>query len=158
MRRIPEPQLDAWRAVVETYGAVTGAVEHDLAAAGLPPLAWYDALYSLYAAPERMLRMSELAARVARSRGGTTKLVDRLEAQGLLQRRSCAEDRRVQYAVLLDPGVALMRTMWPVYATAIDRYFASAVAGPEADVLREALRRARDTACNAVVETAASAA
>jgi DNA-binding MarR family transcriptional regulator len=157
MSRIPEPQLDAWRAVVETYGAVTAAVEHDLAEAGLPPLAWYDALYALYAAPGRMLRMSELAVRVARSRGGTTKLVDRLESQGLLERRSCAEDRRVQYAVLLRPGTALMRKMWPVYATAIDRYFANAVADPEADVLREVLRRARDSVCDAV-ESAENAA
>ena len=98
--------------------------------------------------------MSELAVRVARTRGGTTKLVDRLEAQGLLERRSCATDRRVQYAVLRRPGVELMRQMWPVYARAIDRYFASAVHGDEAEVLREALRRARDTACSSVAAAA----
>lgn len=158
MPTVPEPQLDAWRAVVETYGAVTASVERRLADAGLPPLAWYDALYTLYRAPERSLRMSDLAARVLLSRGGATKLVDRLEAQGLIERRSCPSDRRVQYAALLRPGINLMRRMWPVYAAEIDLHFASAVDEAEADVVREVLRRARDSACTLGEDLATEAA
>ena len=147
MTRIPEPQLDAWRAVVESYGAVTAAVEQALAADGLPPLSWYDTLYALYSSPERRLRMSELATRVARTRGGTTKIVDRLVAQGLVERRSCTEDRRVQYATLLPAGVQMMRRMWPVYSGEIARHFADELGEDEAETLRTALRRTRDSAC-----------
>ena len=60
----------------------------------------YDVLIELCDAPERRLRMAELARRVVLSRSGLTRLVDRLEAEGLLTRGRVGEDRRGAYAVL----------------------------------------------------------
>jgi DNA-binding MarR family transcriptional regulator len=117
--------LDAWRAVLRTHAAVTDQVEHDLAEAELPPLAWYDVLWALRESPRGQLRMGELAEQVTISRGGLTKLVDRIEKAGLLERRACPTDRRGFDAVLTREGKAMLRRMWPVYGAALNRVFAA---------------------------------
>ena len=91
---IPEPHLEAWRAVLNAHTAVVAHSEAALAAGGLPPLAWYDVLWALRRAPGRRLRMAELAESLTISRGGLTKLADRLEAAGLLRREPAADDGR----------------------------------------------------------------
>jgi DNA-binding MarR family transcriptional regulator len=122
---VAREHLDAWRAVLWTHAAVTYDVEQALAAADLPPLAWYDVLWALREAPRGRLRMGELAEQVTISRGGLTKLVDRIEEAGLLERRPCQTDRRGFDAVLTPSGKAMLRRMWPVYAEALHRSFAS---------------------------------
>jgi DNA-binding MarR family transcriptional regulator len=144
-RRVAEPQLAAWRALVAAHAAVVGRVEQALADAGLPPLSWYDVLWNVRESPQRRVRLGELAARVTISRGGTTKLVDRLEEAGLLRRERAPDDRRGSYAVLTRAGEGMLRRMWLTYSAVL----ADAV-GPlrEADartlggLLREIERRA----------------
>src|SRR4029077_9423460 len=100
--------LDAWQAVLRTHAAVTDQVERDLAAADLPPLAWYDVLWALRESPRGQLRRGELAEQVTISRGGLTKLVDRIEKAGLLERRACPTDRRGFDAILTRDGKAML--------------------------------------------------
>jgi DNA-binding MarR family transcriptional regulator len=138
---IPETHLDAWRGVLNAHAAVVGRVEDALAAADLPPLGWYDVLWALRRAPRRRLRLSELAAGLTLSRGGLTKLVDRLEEGGLLRRERAAEDGRGLYAVLTPAGARMLRAMWPVYAAALSETFVAAVDDAEARVIAEALNR-----------------
>ena len=90
------PQLDAWRAVVTSHAAVTDRVQKALVAADLPPLSWFEVLSAVKSSPTGRPRMSELAEWLTLSRGGITKLVDRLEEAGYLERVSCAEDRRAR--------------------------------------------------------------
>src|SRR6059036_1148120 len=97
--RLPEPQLSAWRALLGAHAAVVTRVEQALAAAGLPPLAWYDVLWAVRESPQRRARLGELAAKLTISRGGMTKLVDRLEQAGHLKRKPAPNDRRGAYAV-----------------------------------------------------------
>ena len=118
-----EQQLDAWRAILNTHARVVGLVEDELAAAGLPPLSWYDVLWALRRAPGRKLRLSQLAESLTVSRGGATKLVDRLAAQGLLRREVCEGDQRGRYAALTPAGAALLRKMWPVYRRVLREAF-----------------------------------
>lgn len=117
---LSEPQLDAWRAVLNTYARIVALVESAFAEGGLPPLAWYDVLWALRRAPDRRLRLSELADSLTVSRGGATKLVDRLAAQGLLEREACEGDRRGRYAVITPAGTELLRKMWPVYKRVLE--------------------------------------
>jgi DNA-binding MarR family transcriptional regulator len=131
--------LDAWRALLNAHARVTGEVEQALAKAGLPPLTWYDVLWPLYRAPKRRLRMGALAEEVTLSRTGLTRLVDRIERDGLLRREAAAEDRRGSYVVLTREGATLLRRMWPVYERALEESFAPAVRNPHA--LRAALER-----------------
>lgn len=122
---LPETHLEAWRRYYVSFWRIFAAIEADLQAAGLPSLSWYDALYELYLAPGRHLRMSELARSALLSRSGLTRLVDKLEKEKLIERKSCPKDGRVQHAVLTDKGVEVLRKIWPVYRAGIAKYFAA---------------------------------
>jgi DNA-binding MarR family transcriptional regulator len=73
---------------------------------GLPPLSWYDVLWPLYRAREKRLRMNELAEEVVLSRTGLVRLVDRVEAAGLLRREPLPEDGRGSYVAITNDGAA----------------------------------------------------
>lgn len=122
---LPETHLEAWRRYYVSFWRIFAAIEADLQAAGLPSLSWYDALYELYLAPGRHLRMSELARSALLSRSGLTRLVDKLEKEKLIERKSCPKDGRVQHAVLTEQGVEMLRKIWPVYRAGIAKYFAA---------------------------------
>ena len=139
---IEEPHLGAWRALLNAHAAMTARIEDALAAAGLPPLAWYDVLWPLYEAPGRALRMRDLAGRVVTiSRSGLTRLVDRIEAAGLLERRAAEGDRRGTEVVITAEGKKLLRKMWPVYAGVLRECFVEALSDSDAAALRDALAR-----------------
>jgi DNA-binding MarR family transcriptional regulator len=129
---LSETHREAWRCYYVSFWRIFAAIEAELAAAGLPSLSWYDALYELYLAPDRHLRMSELARSALLSRSGLTRLVDKLEREKLLERKSCPKDGRVQHAVLTDKGVELLRKMWPIYRAGIARHFAAHLTEAEA--------------------------
>lgn len=139
--RVPEPQLAAWRAVLNVHASVVSRIERALAEAGLPPLAWYDVLWALRRAPDRRVRMSGLAEHLTLSRGGLTKLAGRLAAAGLIRREPADEDRRGSYAVLTDEGERMLRRMWPVYAAELAATFGTLDAD-QALAVAEALGRA----------------
>lgn len=138
---LPETHLQAWRKFYPAFWRIIAAIEADLDAAGLPSLSWYDALYELYQAPGRHLRMNELARHALLSRSGLTRLVDKLEAEKLIERRACPSDGRVQHAQLTDKGVEVLRKIWPVYRAGIARYFAVHLTEAEATQLEKSLGR-----------------
>jgi len=132
---LPESHLEAWRKYYVSFWRVYGAIEADLDAAGLPSLSWYDALYELYLAPGRHLRMSELARSALLSRSGLTRLVDKLEKEGLIERQACPSDGRVHHAQLTAKGVEVLRKIWPVYRAGIAKYFGTHLSAAEAKQL-----------------------
>jgi DNA-binding MarR family transcriptional regulator len=138
--RIEESRLASWRALLNAHARVIQQVERDLQAEELPPLSWYDVLWALYRAPGRRLRISELADQVVLSRTGMVRLLDRIEAAGLLRREPVPEDRRGTYAVITGDGVETLRKMWPVYARGIEALFLAPV-GDDVAVVRDALER-----------------
>ncbi len=140
---LPAMHLEAWRRHYTAFWRIFAAIEHDLAIAGLPSLSWYDALYELYLAPGRHLRMHELARNALLSRSGLTRLVDKLEKEGLIRRESCPTDGRVQHAVLTEKGVEVLRRIWPVYRAGIAKYFATHLSEEEARQLSEVFGRIR---------------
>jgi DNA-binding MarR family transcriptional regulator len=144
--RVPEPHLSAWRAMLNAHASVVARVEEALAAAELPPLAWYDVLWAVRRAPGRQARMAELADGLTLSRGGVTKLVDRLEAAGLLRRERTEDDGRGFYAVLTDDGERMLRRMWPVYAGVLRETFVDVLSEKEAGVIASGLDRAKEAA------------
>lgn len=93
--------------------------------------------------------MGDLAEALVITRGGLTKLVDRLVKAGLLERTFCETDRRVSYATLLPAGRALLDEMRPVVVTELKAAFAAKLSAAEADALRETLERVRISACGA---------
>ncbi|MFO1539778.1 MAG: MarR family winged helix-turn-helix transcriptional regulator [Chloroflexota bacterium] len=110
-----DPRLRAWRAFLLAQAAVFRSLADVLDAEAGLPLAEYDALVNLAIAPDRRLRMSELADRLVISRSGVTRLVDRLQAQALVSRSTCSPDGRGAYAVLTPAGFARLRGAVPVH-------------------------------------------
>ena len=121
---VPAPALGAWRQLLQAHALVIREVDGRLRDAELPPLGWYDALYALHEAPDQRLQHHELADQVLLSRSGLSRLVDRLEREGAIQRQSIDGDRRGAHVVLTDAGIELMRQMWPIYAETLERRFA----------------------------------
>src|SRR6476659_3762735 len=75
---------DAWGALLRVHAAVVPMLDRELQAARRLPLAWYDVLLELNAAPDRRLRMSDLGERVVLSRTRVSRIVDELVAGGLV--------------------------------------------------------------------------
>lgn len=145
-RSVPEPYLTAWRGVLNVHATVVARVEEALAEAHLPPLSWYDVLWALRRASGRRVRMAELADRLTISRGGLTKLADRLEAAGMLRREPADDDGRGLYAALTESGEELLRRMWPVYSRVLRETFVEAISQDEAAVIAAGLERAKAAA------------
>jgi DNA-binding MarR family transcriptional regulator len=101
-------ELGAWRGLLRVHSALVKALDAELLAAHDLPLTSYEVLINLQAAPGRRRRMAELADGVLLSRSGMTRLVDRLERDGLLERDACTDDGRGTYAVLTDKGEACL--------------------------------------------------
>jgi DNA-binding MarR family transcriptional regulator len=138
---------DAWGALARTHAAIAGRLQEALAAADFPPLPWYEVLATVAEAPEQRMKMGDLAEALVITRGGLTKLVDRLVKAGLLERTFCETDRRVSYATLCAAGTELLEEMRPVVIAELKASFASKLSAAEADALRETLERVRVSAC-----------
>jgi DNA-binding MarR family transcriptional regulator len=108
-------ELATWRAFLRAHATVTRRLEAELVAEHDLPLATYDVLGEPSGEPDRRLRMTELADRVLLSRSGLTRLADRLERDGFLQRAACPSDARGTLAVLTDAGLQKLRTAWPTH-------------------------------------------
>lgn len=150
----PSPHLDAWRAVVTSHATVTERVQRALAAADLPPLSWFELLSAVERSPRGRPRMSELAEALTLSRGGITKLVDRLEEAGYIERISCAEDRRSLQAELTPAGEKMLEEMREVCEGELDRHL-RAMSAEEADLIKTALEKVTGSTCDASLQVTA---
>ena len=137
-----------WALFLTAHAVLVEEIEVRLATAGLPPLAWYDVLWALERAGDRRLRMRELADMAVISRSNLTRLVDRLEAAGLVERERAKEDRRGAFALVTAQGKAMRKKMWPVYSAAIKELFEDHIAEREAAQMGESLRRILDAVRN----------
>jgi DNA-binding MarR family transcriptional regulator len=108
IQELAPEELGAWRGLLRIHSALVKALDAELLAAHALPLTSYEVLINLQAAPGRRRRMAELADGVLLSRSGMTRLVDRLERDGLLERDACTDDGRGTFAVLTDKGEALL--------------------------------------------------
>lgn len=116
-------ELDAWKGFLRVHSALVKALDAELEAQHGLPLSSYEVLLYLAKAPQRRLRMAELADRVLLSRSGMTRLVDRLVREGLIKRDACADDKRGAFAVLTDEGAALLARARPDHLRAVRERF-----------------------------------
>jgi DNA-binding MarR family transcriptional regulator len=148
--KINEEQLRTWRAFLSAHSSMLRRISRDLDEAGLPPLTWYDVLAALRDAPEGRLRQVDIAERVLLSHSGLSRLLDRIEAKGLVERVRCPEDRRAINLVLTDAGREMLALMWPVYARGIADDFLPALGSNPCEI-RETLEQIGEQ-CDAVRE------
>lgn len=116
-------ELAAWRGFLHTHAALFKALDAELEEQHGMPLSSYEVLIVLREAPDQRLRMSDLAQQVLLSRSGVTRLVDRLERDGLLERVTCSSDGRGCFAALTDQGRALLLDVRPTHLAGVRERF-----------------------------------
>ncbi len=118
-----DPRLSAWRAFLRAHARAVRELERELQTEEQLALTDYDVLVQLATAGERRLRMSELADALLLSRSGATRLIDRLVAEGLVERVSCESDRRGQWAALTPVGYDRLRHASPTHLRGVATHF-----------------------------------
>jgi DNA-binding MarR family transcriptional regulator len=141
------PHGDAWGALTRTHAAIVQRLQEVLSSSDFPPLPWYEVLATVAEAPEQRMKMGDLAEALVITRGGLTKLVDRLVKAGLLERTFCETDRRVSYATLTSSGRDLLAEMRPVVIAELEVAFSANLSVRQAKELRVTLDSVRASAC-----------
>jgi len=134
-------RIDLWSAFVQAHAAVTAALESELERERELPLSWYEVLAALGPASAGQMRMQDLAREVRLSKSGLTRLFDRMEDAGLVERRSCADDRRGTYAALTPAGRRALRRAMPVHQRGVEAHFGRQITSEEARAMRSAFGR-----------------
>ena len=138
-----DERLTAWKLFLESYRRLLDTLDEELRSERGMPLTWYDVLIQLFGAPDHRLRMNQLAERVLLSKSGLTRLIDRMEQAGLVERASSPKDRRGSYAVLTPRGEQAFREAVPVHLRGIEKHFACHLTATEARTLIRALEKVR---------------
>jgi DNA-binding MarR family transcriptional regulator len=137
----PSPErLRAWRLYFESALALIDILDAELERDAGMPLRWYDALVHLEETPDG-LRMNELAERILYSKSGFTRVVDRLEEAGLVQRVRPENDRRAILVVLTDEGRTAMERARSHHRHAIEQHFSCHLSDTHIKTLTRALEK-----------------
>lgn len=122
VRWLDEVEMAAWRALICAFANLTAALDAELQVAHGLSLAEYEVLAHLSEAPDRRLRMSELADRLHLSPSGLTRRLDGLVNDGLVARDRCPADRRGSFAVLTPAGMARLEEAAPTHVRGVRRH------------------------------------
>ena len=141
-----DPRLETWRSFLVAHAQIRRQLERELQAEQSLGLGEYEVLLLLARAENRQLRMSELADRLVLSRSGVTRLVDRLEADALVERASCDTDRRGSWATLTKAGHDRLRRAAPTHLRGVGEHFLDRIPPDELDALQRTLDRVLDEA------------
>jgi DNA-binding MarR family transcriptional regulator len=114
--------VNAWARLIRARETVVAAVERDLKSAGLPPLASYDVLLELSRAKAGRLRPFEIEKETLLAQYNLSRLLDRLEKEGLIRREPCEDDARGQWVVITEKGRATQARTWKVYGRSIQQH------------------------------------
>ena len=137
----PSPErLRAWRLYFESAMALVDVLDAELERDAGIPMRWYDALVQLEETPAG-LRMNELAERILYSKSGFTRVVDRMEEAGLVERVRPETDRRSILVVLTDKGRTTMEHARRYHRHGIEQHFSSHLADADVKTLIRALEK-----------------
>jgi DNA-binding MarR family transcriptional regulator len=147
VEKLDERRMAAWRALLASHAALVGRLGEELQEEKGLPLPWYEVLLWLNQAPEGRLRMGELAESLLLTPSGVTRLVDRMESEGLVRREQCPSDRRGWNAVITQAGRSRLRSAAPVHLRGVQRHFGRHLTDQEADLLADVLGRVLSDVC-----------
>jgi MarR family 2-MHQ and catechol resistance regulon transcriptional repressor len=140
-----DDRITAYGLFLEAFTAVTAHLERELEATAGLSRHEFEVLLRLARTPDHHLRMTELAWAANLSTSGMTRLVDRLEASGLVERATCPSDRRGLEAVLTAKGEAVVERALPAHLDALDRHVVAPLNG-QVGQLADLMRTLRDSA------------
>lgn len=127
----------AWRAYLDANTLLQDALDRQLQADSGMPLGYYEILVRLSEAPQRSMRMGELAERARSSRSRLSHAVARLQERGWVERIECETDRRGQVARLTDEGFAVLSAAAPGHVAAVRRHMIDRLTPEQVARLRE---------------------
>ena len=138
------PASDAWRNVMTAFTRVNAILAREMQAETTISLEWYAILLLLAQSEEAAMRPSDLADLTGLSRSATTRLVDRLELSGLVERRSCGSDRRGTYVMLTARGEEVFKGAGRIHLRGIDEHVGSHLTNDELAELAALLGKLAD--------------
>jgi DNA-binding MarR family transcriptional regulator len=139
-----EAAVTAWARLVRAEQHVLGQIEDALKAAGLPPLSWYDVLLELSRTENGRLRPLELEHRTLLAQYNASRLIDRMEKAGLVERLPHPEDGRGQLVAITGEGRAMQKRIWRVYGPAIAKHVGEKLRPAETVELARLLQKLMD--------------
>ena len=127
--------IRVWARLMKAQRLALASVERKLKAAGLPPLVWYDVLLEVERAGHEGLRPFELERAMLLAQYNLSRLVDRIERAGFVERRACEDDGRGQLVAITERGKAIRRKMWPIYSRAVEATVGKHLSAKQAETL-----------------------
>ncbi|RKN46389.1 MarR family winged helix-turn-helix transcriptional regulator [Micromonospora endolithica] len=138
-----DPRITAVGLLVETHAGLSARFAAQFEEHSLSPVE-FEVLTRLARSPGNQLRMTDLAAQTTLSTSGVTRVVDRMERDGLLTRRACPSDRRSSYAVVTASGLQRLDEVLPGHLRIIEQWFTGQLDQDALRALLDGLRRVRD--------------
>jgi len=138
---LSDTELGAWRGLLRTHATLVKRLDAELEAEHGLALTSYEVLLHLSHAAERKMRMCDVAESVLLSRSGLTRLIDRLERDGFVERVSCADDARGAYARLTDGGLDKLRQAQVTHLDGVRKHFLAHFEESELRTLADAWTR-----------------
>jgi DNA-binding MarR family transcriptional regulator len=144
-----DPTLGPWIRFLRAHAALTRQLSTRLEGEHGLTLSDFDVLAQLYFAPDRALRRIDIARQVLLTASGITRLLERLERAGWVEKRNCATDARVTYAVLTQEGMRKFEAARASHVADLDELFGSRLTADERARLDELLAKLplSETAC-----------
>ena len=138
-----DPAVAAWAALLHVHAALVPLIDRELQAACALPLTWYDVLLELSREPDGRLRPYQIEERTLLTQYNLSRLIDRLEAAGLVAKEPYGDDGRGRIIALTEKGRELRSKTWEVYGAAIASRVGSKLTDEEAETLADLLSKLR---------------
>ncbi len=145
---VDDERITLWGLFLEAHHMINTALWADLEVAFPYPEAWFEVLLRLSRSPGGAQPMTRLAHMVMFSSGGFTKLADRMEAEGLIKRVACPDDRRSSLATITPKGRRILDRGLRSHLPSLDRHFLANLDETQRVQLEAILRTLRDGACD----------
>jgi MarR family transcriptional regulator, 2-MHQ and catechol-resistance regulon repressor len=140
---LDDSRLTAVGLFAEAYTGLTNRFAAQFEEHRLSPVE-FEVLMRLARSPRRRLRMTDLAGQTSLSTSGVTRVVDRMDRDGLVCREACSTDRRSSYAVITEAGLARLHEVLPGHLELVQQWFVGQLPSARFDQLLESLRTIRD--------------
>lgn len=138
-----DPRLTAIGLFMEVHAGLASRFAAQFEEHGLSTVE-FEVLMRLARSPEHRLRMTDLSTQTSLSTSGVTRVVDRMERDGLLARSACPSDRRSAFAVVTEVGLARLTETLPGHIQLIEDWFVGQLDPAALRVLLDGLRTIRD--------------
>jgi MarR family 2-MHQ and catechol resistance regulon transcriptional repressor len=140
---LDDPRLTAVGLLAEAYTGLMNRLAAQFEQHRLSPVE-FEVLMRLARSPGNHLRMTDLAGQTTLSTSGVTRVVDRMERDGLVRREACASDRRSSYAVITEAGQERLAQVLPGHLELVQKWYVGLLPQSQFDGLLDSLRTIRD--------------